>query len=388
MKKRKRDFNRASLSRLPVGLNNKRMKHFTSLIHTTASTLTLALTLALGLTSCSEMHTDLPECEVELKFKYDYNTQRADMFTDQVGGLTLYVFDKDNRFLFKKDTANTATTQPLKDKNFKWKFNHNELAPGEYHLVTRAYQKSYEATLNTTGAKYRHTTLKKGDDIATLQTILDRDASGNVDHQNAPLDTLWAGRNIDTLRISNNRFGEYTLPLMRDTKQLNITLRQTVEPAAMNHEDYDVKIIDNNGRLLYDNDVDPTDTKLTYTPYAQWTTELQKPAPQRADSDPMRTAHYELFFNRLVWHTNNHSADARLIVTYKPTGEVIIDTNLPALLKDGRNAYELYNWKEQEYLDRESQYHLDLFLAGTKWKYIDLVIDVLSWAVRVQNVDL
>ena len=58
------------------------------------------------------------------------------------------------------------------------------------------------------------------------------------------------------------------------------------------------------------------------------------------------------------------------------------------MLANGRSAYELAGYGKQEYLDREHEYHLDFFLIGDKWQYVDVRIDVLAWGKRIQNVDL
>ena len=55
----------------------------------------LLLTAAIVLNSCSMMTEDLSDCPTGLyvNFVYDYNIQRADMFKDHVGGLTLYALN-------------------------------------------------------------------------------------------------------------------------------------------------------------------------------------------------------------------------------------------------------------------------------------------------------
>ena len=67
---------------------------------------TRALGLALALlataavpTSCDMMHEETDYCPygLYLTFKYDYNLQRADMFNDHVGSVTLYIFDEQER---------------------------------------------------------------------------------------------------------------------------------------------------------------------------------------------------------------------------------------------------------------------------------------------------
>lgn len=356
----------------------------------------MTATLLLG--SCAQMDTDLQECPsgLDVTFKYDYNIQRADMFNDHVGGISLYAFDENNQLVLHKDTANTALTAPLRQNDFTWHISESELPVGRYRIAALAYQKDYNETLATPGAKLRQAELNPGDDITKLQVTLDREATDAtsatawVDHKGCPLDTLWATRNLtadnDWVTIKPQKVSQHQISLLRDTKQVNITLRQTVDPSNMDDADYDVKVYDTNGRLLYNNEPDATDTRLCYTPYTQWTTTLGTRA-EGETANLMHTAHYELMMNRLVAHQNNE-ADARLLITNKRTGKEVANVNLPALLADGRRAYERYNYSAQEYLDREYQFALDFYLVGDKWQYISVSIAALSWSYRVQNVEL
>ncbi len=93
-------------------------------------------------------------------------------------------------------------------------------------------------------------------------------------------------------------------------------------------------------------------------------------------------------FNRLIYNGSDNADNAILQISNKETGAVVAHINLPSMLSQGRMAYELYNYGHQEYLDREYDYHLDFFLKGDKWLYCDIVINVLSWSKRTQNVDL
>ena len=355
------------------------------------------MTAALMMGSCAQMDTDLQECPsgLDVTFKYDYNIQRADMFNDHVGGISLYVFDENNQLVLHKDTANTALIAPLRQNDFTWHITESELPIGRYRIAAFAYQKDYQETLATQGAKLRQTELNKGDDITKLNVTLDREATdattatATIDNQNCPLDTLWGTRNLsdaDWVKVEAQKVNQHQISLVRDTKQLNISLRQTLDPADMNDADYDVKVYDTNGRLLYNNDLDATDTRLCYTPYSQWTTTLGTRAEDET-ANLLHTAHYELMINRIVAHKNNET-DARLIITNKRTGEEVANINLPAILADGRMAYERYNYSAQEYLDREYQFALDFYLVGDKWQYISVSIAALSWSYRVQNVEL
>lgn len=378
------------------------MKSLSNLLNLMLNAVTLAGVAFM--TSCAQMDTDLEPCPtgLDVNFSYDYNIQRADMFNDHVGGMSLYVFDKDNHLVLQKDTANTPLAAPLKDKNFVWHIAQSELPVGRYRIVALANQKNYNETLATTGAKMRRTTLYPGDDITQLNVVLDRNEANHqqgyalVNNQNCPLDTLWATRHVDNeeawVNIKPNQKTQHHISLIRDTKQLNITLRQTVDPADMHDEDYEVQVYDNNGRLLYNNDLDANDERLLYTPYAQWTTNLSTTTPtQRADNEDtntgeaqlMRTAHYELMTNRLLLH-KAAANNAHLVITHKATGNQVVNIDLPSILADGRRAYEFYNYSAQEYLDREYQFSLDFFLNGEKWQYVNVTIEALSWSYRVQ----
>ena len=88
----------------------------------TKTTRTLGLALALLATaavptSCDMMHEETDYCPygLYLTFKYDYNLQRADMFNDHVGSLTLYIFDEQERLVSIREESNTATATPSAD---------------------------------------------------------------------------------------------------------------------------------------------------------------------------------------------------------------------------------------------------------------------------------
>ena len=80
----------------------------------------LAIATLLMVASCDMWHTDTDDCPigVYVKFKYDYNLQRADMFNDHVGAVTLYVYDENGNFVKKFEEANSLSAQPLKNVDY------------------------------------------------------------------------------------------------------------------------------------------------------------------------------------------------------------------------------------------------------------------------------
>lgn len=410
--------------------------------------------LLLATTSCADMHDDLEECPYGLyvRFAYDYNTIRANLFHDHVGHVRLYVYDENGNKVAQRDLSDSDTDNPLSDHGFVLYFPNEELPAGHsYRLQAVAMQKNWDDALATDGAKYRRNDPSAPQD---LSVSLDHAIPGNVlgcKHHvvsaSAPLDTLWhtlkvtATPPLETredpgtvptlppysiypiesqmVKVDKERYTYATVSLIRDTKHLNITLRQSDEPAAVNDEDYEVTIIDDNTLLDGNNEIVPART-VHYSPYHAWTTrfntdgsveiESTSPSPtpsasctpqpaqssaataaatkstRDADDEPLqRTAHYNIMFNRIMMPDNN-SDGARLLITNRATGASIAEISLPKILAEGRMAYEIYNYGAQEYLDREHDYHLDFILQGEKW--IALNINVLSWSKRIENVEL
>ncbi len=334
------------------------------------------------LCSCNDlMHDDLPPCDmgVDLQFKYDYNVQRADMFKDHVGGLSVFVYDEQGNFIARHDAYNDATSQPLKDPNYAMRIN---LEPGKYRFATFAFQKKYEDALAQPGAKFQIALPQQGDNITSLHARLDRE-QGKVNNQSQPLDTLWQGLSNELVEVKDLQVTRHTIGLVRDTKQLTISLHQTDEPANINADDFSYQITNANGDISYDNSLLP-DEELTYTPYYTWTTEFKDTEGNVKE----RTAHAALMFSRLIWHpVEENDKNAILTITNKTTGEEVARINLADYLAQCRGAFEAQHYSEQEFLDREYDYKLDFFLQGNQWRYAEIRISILDWVKRIQRVD-
>ncbi|ROT04419.1 hypothetical protein EEL33_14615 [Muribaculaceae bacterium Isolate-037 (Harlan)] len=406
------------------------------------SRIALAIIAAAPLAACTMIQDSVEDCPTGLyvRFVYDYNTQRADMFKDHVGHVALFIYDSDGKLAAERIVSNSETSSPLSQYGYAVHLDPSELRPGKYRLQAVAMQKDWEDALATPGAKYRRNSPSLHDE---LTVVLDRGENRCPGSQHfdvsdtAPLDTLWHTLKVTStlpmdgnstpeipatkkpysiypigeqmVEVADNRATYATVSLIRDTKHLNITLRQLDEPTQLFGDMYDVRILDNNSTVSHDNSVVTTDS-LHYSPYASWTSrflsdgtmeietvhkgpgiDYTKGLITRAEDDAevvQRTAHYNLMFNRLMYNADDNADNARLMISNKETGAVVADINLPSMLSQGRMAYEIYNYGHQEYLDREYDYHLDFFLKGDKWLYCDIVINVLSWAKRTQNVEL
>lgn len=339
-------------------------------------------------TSCNMMKEDedTTNCGLFVSFKYDYNLQRADMFGDHVGGVTLYVFDSNGRFVRTYESNNIRSMGMMLDGTYTHAMQIMDLPDGKYRLIALANQKSYDATLATPGAKYRRSTLAVGDANEKLMVTLDRtQKSGekSMVSNAAPLDTLWHGMTgVEPIEVKNTDKTVANISMMRDTKMLTIGLHNLDDPKDISTDEFEYFIVDKNGRLGYNNNL-LDDEELVYTPFSKWDTEAKDGSGNVTD----KSAHACLTFNRLWWY-EEADKNALLIIRNKNTNKEVCAINLADFLARGRNAYDRYAYSRQEYLDRAYDFYLDFFIKNEKWQYAEVRINVLSWAARIQNVDL
>lgn len=339
--------------------------------------------------SCSMMEDDQSDCPTGLyvSFKYDYNLQRADMFKDHVGSVTVYVFDEQGRFVTKQTEENKYGEEPL--KKYGYQMNIKNLPDGKYQLMAFAQQKPYADT-SAEGANFVIAEPLKGDGMEALHARLDRTSlrsegpTSKVDNQGLSLDTLWNGFNTHFVEVKSTRPSYDTISLVRDTKMLTVSLRHLDDDkkADISTNDFEVFIVDNNGWINHDNSL-REDEDLLYTPFHVWETDFKDDNGEVVE----RTAHFGLMFSRLMYYAEAEK-NALLVIRNKETKEEVAVINLSDCLAQGRNAVDYMRYSKQEFLDREYNYSLDFFLQGNHWKYVDLRISILSWSKRIQNVEL
>ena len=336
---------------------------------------------ALLLASCSMMkedRSDCPDCRnpLHIKVRYDYNIQRANMFADHVEQATVYVVDPATGSVVDWQSANVRSIAPQAEAVSPFAFNFEGLAPGSYRL--------FATGRSAADAAYKTSKPDIAQSIEGVHFTVPADGNGQVPAQR--LDTIWNTlKPIDVVVPENNPV-EATIGLMRLTNDLNVMVFRRDHPADNSHERYEVLVTDEHQTLGFDNSPMAESQSLTYRPFASWTTETT------ADEAIVeRNAHYDLSLSRLIQHEDARH-NPRLIIRNRESGHEIVNIDLCYYLALARNAYEIQNYGIQEYLDREYDYRLDFGIEGEgqqeTWKYITIRINVLSWALRIQNEEL
>lgn len=333
--------------------------------------------LSVGLTTCAYIHEELQPCPsgLYIAFRYDYNLQKANMFCDHVGGVKVYLFDEEGRFLCEQTESGSA----LQDPAYRMKF---DLPPARYQYVVWAAQQALGELGSMGRAPYTFSEPASGDSLSVLSCTLLKDKMDYVAHNGQPLDTLWHGMSRHLLEVLPSQYVVDTASLVRDTKHISISLRDLDNPSRMDVNHYAFLLSDHQDRLLWNNQVDES-SPIFYTPYSSWSTE---DLPDT--SVPMgKIVHADFMISRLMYHAAAED-DAILTVTNRETLVEVIRVNLPDLLCQLRTSAESQYFSPQEFLDRGYDYRLTFFLRGDHWEYVQVEISVLSWIVRNQHITL
>lgn len=333
----------------------------------------LALLCAM-LQSCSLWHDDLEPCDYGcyVHFVYDYNTAKEDRFDKLVGGVTVLVYDQNNRFV----TSQTGPNDLLQLQDYVM---HLDLQPGTYNIGCVAMQLPEHVLWQDSGPSFRYDLPKVGDKMSDFQVVLDR-KNGQVDNS-MPLDTLWTTLKYSGFEVKDMQAVHDTLHLFALPNFINVNIHNISQKQGGQQATYTMKITAENGTSDLVGDLHD-DELLTYH-------SLETTTGTDDKGQPVTSAKFMI--SRMVLYdsdADNNSKGPRLTVTDDLTGDVVFDKPIAPLLAQGNKAWAKEGWSEQEYLDREHYFDIDINVDGTHWSYAVVRVNILSWALRIQNIDL
>ena len=318
-------------------------------------------------------------CSVVYKvdFKYDLNLKWANAFTNEVGSVRLYAFDNDGILVKEFDRSG----EELKKDDFSIIM---DLNPGDYKLLAwcgvdnPGTKQNFDIPEGITGV----TTLKE----VTCQLKRYEDEIHKA-YSEDRLEFMFHGRLDVNLPDASTTGGEflYTVPLTKDTNHVRVVLQH------LSGEDLDVskfsfRIEDANGFYAHDNSV-LEDDLLTYRSYSksQGLATLVKDKATRVVVQS-QTAIADMSVARLM---ADRSQNMILTVTNDKGEDIakipVIDYAL--LTKDYYEEAYGHKMTDQEFLDREDEYIMTLFLdEDYRWYSAEIYIN--SWRVVFKNYDV
>ena len=330
-----------------------------------------AVALASTLASCdSVIYDGEGDCSVKyrIEFKYDRNMEFADAFASKVNSVALYVFDSAGVLVHQTVTDSSAMAA-----------NGNaimiELAPAQYDLL---------AWCGTDGQSFSVPEATIGvTKLSDMQCTLARKSGDDGNYVDTDLTPLYHG--LKRINYSSEA-GVHTeqLSLTKNTNNFRVILQQTwdagSEPTDTDIDNFEFTIVDNNGKMDYDNSV-LSDEQIVYRPWDITTGYVDVDADiasTRANSVAVAVA--ELTTARLV--TTNRPL---LVVRNRQTAQTVLSVPVVdyALLVKGNYNKAMDN---QEYLDRQDEYNMTFFIHNGQWLSSSIIIN--SWRVVLNNENL
>lgn len=295
-----------------------------------------------------------------VEYVFDMNMQFVDAFSEKVQSVDLWVFTPGGNLVGKYHEEGPA----LRAAGYRMELT--ELGAGSYELIAwcgLGDNRGYFTVpgLGQTGQRHQV--------VCTLGTKSDAE-HGNYQDEN--LTALYHGRKPEAVYTEAQEDQVHTIYLTKNTNNINLTL-QHKEGLEFAKDRFEVRMHDENGTMLYDNSV-PEGTEIEYRPYR---TTLGRVRSEGASSGSTMGNYLqvELSTARLLKDHN-----PLITVTDTETGKTIFSIPLVKWALKLRSS-NYGTMEEQEYLDREDNYNLMLWLDNDDQGWFGVEIDIKDWHV-------
>jgi hypothetical protein len=301
-----------------------------------------------------------------IRFKYDYNIKFADAFANEVHSVALYIFDQNDTLI---EEITTTDKEALSSGTFEIPL---ELEPGNYTLL------AWGGLMNEESFDMLANTQIGVTNIEELQVKMHRVHNDNGEATVSD-DLLPLYHGTMTLDVVETP-GTYTetMSLMKDTNSVRILLHE-MSGHDVDADKFIFEIKDDNGLYDWDNTL-LDDEEITYKAWYQTTGSAEMEEYATRTVTEVNVALAELTIGRM-----RAEASPILYIKSRETGEELVRLPLAeyALLVKG---YYRQGMSDQEYLDRQDEYTMTLFLDEGEW--VSSYILINSWRVVLNNAGL
>lgn len=298
----------------------------------------------------------------KVKFTYTMNILEVDAFAGKVGSVSLFVFDEQGRFV----TVQTESGAALAADDYAMVL---DLPAGTYDFIAWCGLKD-NASFALDNVQ---SPLSKDDLVCRLQAATRADALSQES-----LAPLWHGR-ADNVVLRKDLIGEEvvaTIDLTKDTNTVRIIL-QHYKGKTLNPDDFEFTVTDDNGIMNWDNALLPCDV-ITYREWAKNAAEVSMPGEDAdsAEITSISSVIAEIDVARLV----KEGHKPVLMVRQPNAGKTVLRLPLIDVLLTAKGEAR-HKMDDQEYLDRQDEYNLIIFLNDENGWYVNGGIWVNSWHV-------
>lgn len=318
----------------------------------------LVALMTLGLVSCEYIHEDLQPCDHYLHFTYTHNMKFADAFQhelvcqEEAKTAELFIFDGDGKFL----SSQSLPTETLQENRIRL-----NLDPGKYKLLAWA-------GLNDTD--YAWTKPASGESMDEWLMSVRQD-KGVVARE---LSGLFQG----TLELTIPSGGETDteFPLVKNTNKIRLALIDANSGTGLQADDFTILATTHNGDLNAQNQP-VADEAVLWKPYLQ---QVETVADTEGGT-AMQAVVAELNTMRLM-----ESSQTSLQLSHKGEATPFLQVDLTDFLL--LTQMESHDLDAQEYLDRQDEYTIVVYLDIVDGKAHCLEVIVNDWTIRLDDVNL
>lgn len=314
--------------------------------------------LTLGLVSCEYIHEDLKPCDHYLHFTYTHNMKFADAFQhelvcqEEAKTAELFIFDGDGKFL----SSQSLPTETLQENRIRL-----NLDPGKYKLLAWA-------GLNDTD--YTWTKPAAGESMDEWLMSVRQD-KGVVARE---LSGLFQG----TLELTIPSGGETDteFPLVKNTNKIRLALIDANSGTGLQADDFTILATTHNSDLNAQNQP-VADEAVLWKPYLQ---QVETVADTEGGT-AMQAVVAELNTMRLM-----DGSQTSLQLSHKGEAAPFLQVDLTDFLL--LTQMESHDLEAQEYLDRQDEYTIVVYLDIVDGKAHCLEVIVNDWTIRLDDVNL
>lgn len=304
------------------------------------------------LNSCDTFHDNMDGCGLYLRFKYDYNMKKTDLFAERVKRVDVFFFEPDG--VLKEHLF--AEGDVLSNPNYRMDIT--SIPRNNYQVITWAglsddYKLEFEK-----GKTHLN-------DFKLQLHYAEKLTNGIYLHSHSD---LWHGSTFISKKDWTNLTKEVNL--IKNTNYFHISLGYGDVTFNKNQlSDYIFQLSTDNGEYNYKNDP-ATETKLIYGPYDY----LKYNSSQNEN---------EIWMANINTMRILENQPANLVIQSR-NNQIVANIDLMYYIKEGIYQSEGQGISFAEYLDRQDHFYIHFEIRN----YVAVSITINGWTTWLHNTDL
>lgn len=328
-----------------------------------------AVVLVLSATSCEGLY-EQEDCPTNLvRFVFDMNMEYADGFSAQVKSVDLWIFEKSTGKLVRHFHERGSV---LQKEGYTMELP-TDIKAGDYTFLVWAGD-----------IDNRHFKVN-ADNIEAIEHLtcrMERKYADKGPYSDEDLNLLFHGM-LDAKLSDEYGTHTYTVYLMKDVNNVSLTLQHLsgqIEPGRLR-----ITMADNNGSMYHHNGLDESDETITFHPWRTVSGTLDQYPDMETFSRASRDGSADDGTSKYADFMHTELTTARLMADHNPilsiydteTDKTIFQIPVVKWATQLRSA-RYQNMDDQEYLDRENNYNMMVFLQDNDeggWIAVSVVIN-------------